>query len=182
MKYIFALCILTVCSVFAYRASSNSFNSGQQLASPPDSSYSGEGQLSYTIGDRSVNIKSELHTGGKTFIALYINQVIKKEGGMIRINLTNYNTKEVIKFLVADKGTTHILHYLPSFSDTGNQGEIMVKYENYYADDATVQITAIDDKHVAGKFSGTFISSKTKKTIQLTNGSFDVPYKDYQVK
>jgi hypothetical protein len=182
MKYIFALCILLVCSVFAYRASSNSFRSGTESVSTPDSTYSGDGQLSYTIGDRKVNIKSELHTGGKTFIALYINEVTKKQGGMIRINLTNYSTQELVKFLVADKGTTHILHYLPSFSESGNQGEFMLKYDNYYADDATVQITAMDDKHVAGTFSGNFISTRGKKTIQITNGSFDVPYKDDRLK
>jgi hypothetical protein len=177
MKYILALCSLTILSVFAFTATSNSFKSGPQTVDAQDSSYSGDGQLAYTMDSRKVNIKTYLQTGGKNFIALYINEVAKKDGGLVRVNLTNYLTQGVINFLVSDKGTTHILHYTPSFNQTVIQGEIMVKYENYYADDVTVQITAMDNKHVAGTFSGKFLSSK-KKTIQITDGSFDVPYTD----
>lgn len=97
---------------------------------------------------------------------------------MVRINLTNYLTWEVVNFLVADKGATHITHYSPTlFNRKENQGEFMLKYNNYYADDVTVQITDVDNKHVAGTFSGKF-TSNSKKTILITDGHFDVPYKD----
>ncbi len=178
MRYNIALCILTALSIFSYTATSNSFRSGSETLIPVDSSYSGDGQLSYIVEGRKVNIKSYLSANGRTSIALYINEVSKKDGGMVRVNLTNYLTQEVVNFLIADKGTTPVLHYKPSFTNrTTAQGEFMLKYDNYYADDATVQITAIDSKHVAGTFSGKFISDD-KKTIQITNGSFDVPFKD----
>jgi hypothetical protein len=180
MRYTIALCILTVLSIFSYTATSNSFRSGSETLIPVDSSYSGDAQLSYTVEGRKVNIKSYLNTNGKNFIALYINEVAKKDGSMVRVNLTNYLTQEVVNFLIADKGTTPIIHYRPSFTNKTVQGEFMLKYDNYYADDATVQITAIDNKHVAGTFSGKFISD-SKKTIQITNGSFDVPYKDSKI-
>ena len=178
MRYNIALCILTALSIFSYTATSNSFRSVSESPSKADSTYSDNGQLSYTVEGRKVNIKSYLNTNGKNFIALYINEVAKKDGSMVRVNLTNYLTQEVVNFLIADKGTTPIIHYMPSFTNkTTAQGEFMLKYDNYYADNATVQITVIDNKHVAGTFSGKFISD-SKKTIQITDGSFDVPYKD----
>jgi hypothetical protein len=178
MKYFLALCVLTILSVFTYTAASNSFRSRSAAGPTADSTYSGDAQLSYMIEGRKVNIKSYLHTGGKNSIALYINQVIKIEGGMVRINLTNYLTWEVVNFLVADKGATHITHYSPTlFNRKENQGEFMLKLVNYYADDVTVQITDVDNKHVAGTFSGKF-TSNSKKTILITDGHFDVPYKD----
>ena|ERR1700722_6545223 len=177
MKYILALCGLAILTVYSYTAASKSFRPEPESAYSPDSTYSGDAELSYSIESRKVNIKSILRTDGKNFIALYINEVAKKEGNMVRVNLTNYLTQEVINFLVADHGTTHIQHYTPSFTNrTSAQGEIMLKYENYYADDVIVQITGLDNKHVAGTFSGKFISDH-KKTVQITNGSFDVPYK-----
>ncbi len=182
MRYNIALCILAALSIFSYTATSNSFRSGPEILNPADSSYSGDAQLSYTVDGRKVNIKSYLSANGKTYIALFINEVAKKEGAMVRVNLTNYLTQEVVNFLIADKGTTAIIHYMPSFTNrTTAQGEFMLKYNNYYADNATVQITAIDTKHVVGTFSGKFISD-SKKTIQITNGSFDVPYKDNKIK
>jgi len=178
MKYSIALCVLTIMSVFTYTAASNSFRSGPAAGRIADSTYSGDAQLSYTVEGRKVNIKSYLQTGGKNLIALYINEVVKKEGGIVRINLTNYLTWEVVNFLVADKGTTHILHYSPTlFNRNENQGEFMLKLVNYYADDVTVQITEMDNKHVAGTFFGKFISN-SKKAIQISNGHFDVPYKE----
>ncbi len=178
MKYILALCILTVLSVITYKAASNSIRSRPESMYTPDSTYFGDAQLSYTIEGRKVNIKSYLQTKGKNFTALYINQVVKKDGAMVRVNLTNSLTSEVVNFLVPDKGTTHIQHYSPTlFNRAAPQGSFMLNIDNYYADDVTVQITAMDDKHVAGTFSGKFIS-RNKKTIQITNGSFDVPYKD----
>jgi hypothetical protein len=181
MKYMLALCALTTLSVYAYTGFSNVSGPKTISAYPPDSTYSGDGLLSYTVEGRKVNIKTTLHTDGKNFIALYINEVDKKDGAMVRVNLTNYLTQEVVNFFVADKGTTHILHYTPSFTN-GNtaQGEFMLKYNNYYAEDATVQITALDNAHVAGTFSGKFISH-SKKTIQIINGSFDVPYKSPKI-
>jgi hypothetical protein len=178
MKYILALCILTILSVITYKATSNSFRSRPESIYTPDSTYSGDAQLSYTIEGRKVNIKSYLQTKGKNSIALYINQVVKKDEAMVRVNLTNYLTKEVVNFLISDKGTTHILHYKPTLTNEAvPQGTFMLTYVNYYADDVTFQITAMDNKHVAGTFSGKFLSGN-KKTIQVTNGSFDVPYKD----
>lgn len=176
MKYTLALCVLTVLSVFSYTAASNSFRAGKDVLSTPDSSYSGDAQLAYTVEGRKFNIKSYLNTGGKTTLVIYLNEVAKKPGGMVRINLTNYLPVEVFNILVSDKGTTHI-HYKPGFTNGPTpQGIYMIGIVNYYANDATVQITTIDDKHVTGTFSGSFISDN-KKTIYITNGNFDLPFK-----
>ena len=141
-----------------------------------DSTYNGDASLSYTLNGRHFAIKDWLRTGGKSMVALYINDLKNDPAsGTVLVNLTNYLTQDVIKFKVNGSGSSAILHYTPSFNNTKLQGEYMYKYNNYYADNATVNITANDATHVAGTFSGTFVSDK-KGSITLTDGKFDIPY------
>ncbi len=170
------LYVLIILSALSFSSASNAYKPGPKSTNTSDSTYSGDAQLSYTLNGKKFNMKTYLQTGGKTTLVIYLNEVAKKPGGFVRINLTNYLPVDVFNILVADKGTTHILHYKPAFTHTSPEGTYMIGTNNYYADDVTVQITAIDDKHVVGTFSGNFISND-KKTIEITNGSFDLPYK-----
>ena len=45
---------------------------------------------------------------------------------------------------------------------------------NYYADNCTVEISIADEKHVVGKFSGTFVADDGSRIV-IKAGSFDIP-------
>ena len=142
-----------------------------------DSTYTGDAKLAYTVEGRKVNIKNLLHTEGKNWIALFMNEVSSNTTDhLIRINLTNELTREVFDFVVNDKGPTTFTHYQPSLSNfRGKTSSYMgLKYQNYYADDVTISITSSDATHVTGTFSGKFKGDKG--TVQITDGLFDVPF------
>ena len=172
--------ILASCKNHAAKNDSKDNNADASAGNGGDSSYAGDASLSYTIGDRQVAIKNYLVTGGKNWIALFLNKVVNKTAdGTVSINITNYLSKEVFNFIVANKGSTSILHYSPSLAETKNKGTYMSpKYVNYYADDVTVNITSINAKRVAGTFSGKFIDNDKKSVINITDGKFDVPFAD----
>ncbi len=143
-----------------------------------DSTYSGDARLTYSVDGRKVDIKDYLVTGGKNWIALFLNEVSENaETGLVTVNLTNYLTKEVFHFVVADKGSTTFTHFQPSLANfRGKTATYMSpKYQNYYGDDVTVVITGRDDRHVTGTFSGKF-KAKDGKIVQI-DGRFDTPYK-----
>lgn len=172
--------ILASCKNHAAKNDSKENNTDASAKNGGDSSYTGDASLSYTIGDRQVAIKNNLVTGGKNWIALFLNSVVNRTaGGLVKINITNYLSKEVFNFTVANKGTTSILHYSPSLAETKNKASYMSpKYVNYYADAVTVNITSINATRVAGTFSGKFIDNDKKSGINITDGKFDVPFTD----
>jgi hypothetical protein len=45
--------------------------------------------------------------------------------GFVHITLTNYTTQEVFPFVVADKGSSSVLHYRPSFNDKRSEADYM---------------------------------------------------------
>jgi hypothetical protein len=146
-------------------------------ASSTDGAYTGDGSLSYTVDGKTTSIKSILVKDGKNMIALFVNAVTNDPAtGTVKVEMTNSLTSEVFKFKVANKGATTIMHYSPSFNATKVEGEYMSpKYENYYADSAVATIDQLNDTHVAGTFSGKFINGDHNKSVELTNGSFDIP-------
>jgi hypothetical protein len=146
-------------------------------ASSGDGGFTGDGSLAYTVDGKTTSIKTTLVKNGANMVALFVNDVKNDPAtGIVKVEITNYLTYEVFKFKVANKGATSIMHYSPSFNDTKIEGEYMSpKYENFYADSATVTISQLTDARVAGTFSGKFINGNHNKSVELTNGSFDIP-------
>jgi hypothetical protein len=146
-----------------------------------DSTYSGDNMFSYTFNGRKVTIKDFMHNGdGKNYMALFLNHVIN-DGGMVSIEITNQMTSEVFKINVPNSGTTKVSHYKPSLSNFSDKkttmAEFMSHYKNYYGDDVTVTITAIDATHVAGTFSGKYLSGGNKQvSMEVTDGKFDLRF------
>jgi hypothetical protein len=143
----------------------------------PDSNYFGNAQVSYTIRGKKTTIKNILQTEGQNITALHLNVVsLFPNEGLVRVNFTNSLTHEVFDFVVADKGTTIIHHYKPSITmEVEKRAAYMSeKLVNYYADYCKIEITAADEKHVAGKFSGQFIADDGSR-IKIRNGRFDIP-------
>ena len=167
---IFSACILFACSS---NSSTSAGKGGTSNATSDNSgtSSNGNGSFSYTIDGNNVDVKS-----------LYINEVKSVSDGRIFIEVTNTSTSEVFKFSIANTGTSTVLHYSPSlsnFSDNkSNSAEYMSpKLRNYYGDSVTITITSIDATHVAGTFSGKYLSDDDKPVLlEITNGSFDLPF------
>jgi hypothetical protein len=145
-----------------------------------DSTYSGDNMFSYTFGGRKVAIRDIMHDGdGKNWMALYLNHVTN-DGGMVSIEITNQLTAEVFKITVPGSGTTKVSHYSPSLSNFADKkttmAEFMSHYKNYYGDDVTVTITRIDATHVAGTFSGKYLSDDKAVPVEVTDGKFDLQF------
>ncbi len=137
--------------------------------------------FSYTFNGRKVNIRDLMHNGdGKNYLALYLNHVTDN-AGMVSIEITNQLTAEVFNITVPNSGTTKVSHYSPSLSNFRDKkttmAEFMSHYKNYYGEDVTVTITAIDATHVAGTFSGKYLSSGDKPVaMEVTDGQFDLRF------
>jgi hypothetical protein len=165
---------LAACSGRGSAASAASGGSG-------DSTYSGDNLFSYTFNGRKVTIRDLMHDGdGKNWMALYLNHVTNN-AGMVSIEITNQLTAEVFNITVPGSGTTKISHYSPSLSNFADKkataAEFMSHYKNYYGDDVTVTITSIDATHVAGTFSGKYLSGDDKSVaMEVTDGQFDLRF------
>jgi hypothetical protein len=165
---------LAACSGRGSASSSSGGGSG-------DSTYSGDNMFSYTFNGRKVTIRDIMHDGdGKNWMALYLNHVTN-DGGMVSIEITNQLSKEVFNITVPNSGTTRVSHYTPSLSNFSdkktNMAEFMSHYKNYYGDDVTVTITSIDATHVAGTFSGKYLSDGDKPVpVEVTDGKFDLQF------
>ena len=109
--------------------------------------------------------------------SIYINEVSHNAAkGTVKIRVTIFPVGELFDFLVADKGTTNIEHYRPSFEEDKVEATYLSgKGRNYYGDQVSVTISALDAAHVAGTFSGTFAGEG--KSVTITDGSFDLPFK-----
>ena len=132
------------------------------------SAFSDEGSLSYTIDGTKVVVK-------RPASSIYLNEVSHNTAkASVKIRLTIFPSGELFNFLVADKGTTDIVHYMPSFGEHKVEA-VYLSHEghNFYGDHVSVTISTLDAAHVAGTFSGTFIAEG--KTVTIKDGSFDLP-------
>jgi hypothetical protein len=152
-------------------------NNASASASTGDGTFTGDGSLSYNVDGKATSIKTTLVKNGANMVALFVNEVKNDPAtGTVNVEITNYLTYEVFKFKVANKGATSIMHYSPSFNATKVEGSYMSpKYQNYYADSAVVTINQLTDTRVSGTFSGKFSNGDHNKSVELTNGSFDIP-------
>jgi hypothetical protein len=145
---------------------------------PTDSTYIGDARVTYIINGRRVSIRNTLQTDGATYKALHLNAVSQiPDKNLVRINFTNSLTNEVFDFIVAGKGTTTIIHYIPTISIQAEKKGVYMSDQlvNYNAENVKVKIHSNDGKRVSGKFSGKFISDKGS-VVYIRNGSFDLPY------
>jgi len=128
----------------------------------------GEGSLAYTIDGTRMVVK-------RPSSSIYINEVSHNvTKGTVKIKVTIFPAGELFNFLVADKGTTNIEHYTPSFEEHKVEA-IYMSHEghNYYGDHVSVSISALDAAHVTGTFLGTFAAEG--KSVTIKDGSFDLP-------
>lgn len=174
--------ILFSCSGNSSTVSGKGQNSKAASNSSGDSTYNGDNSFSYTIGGRQIAIKDVMHDGdGKNWMALFLNDVKNDAGaGMVKVNVTNEFTQEVFDFSFANSGSSTILHYSPSLSNFANKKSngatyMSPKSKSYYGDSVVVTITDINTTHVAGKFTGKFLSEDDKPVpLEITDGSFDL--------
>jgi hypothetical protein len=126
-----------------------------------------EGILNYTVDGRRVVVK-------RPASSFYLNEVSHNLAkGSVRIKVTIFPMGELFNFLVADKGTTEIVHYKPSFQEQKVEAVYLSpESHNYYGDHVSVTISAVDALHVTGTFSGTFTAEG--KTVTVKDGSFDL--------
>lgn len=180
---VFSTCLFMACSNKNSNTTTAAATTSSANADDTDGTFTGDNSLEYTINGKHVSIKDLLQKGSNNLIALYRNKVNNNSAtGMLRVNMTNEISSEVFNFNIANSGTTTILHYSPSLSNFSNKKNneadyMSPKYQNYYGDSVTVTITDINASHVAGKFSGRFLSGDNKPvTLEITDGSFNVMY------
>jgi len=126
------------------------------------------GTLTYTVDGTKTAVTPPAST-------IYINEVSHNTAkGTVKIKVTIFPMGELFDFVAADKGTTNIEHYKPSFEEEKvGATYLSAKGRNYYGDHASITISTIDAAHVAGTFSGTFAGDD--KSVTITDGSFDLP-------
>jgi hypothetical protein len=130
----------------------------------------GGGSLAFTVDGTKTVVNPPTTT-------LYLNEVSHDAAkGTVKVRITIFPAGELLDFHVADKGTTPVVHYTPSFTEDKVSATYMSHTgHNFYGDQVSVSISAADATHVAGTFSGTFTNEG--KTVTITDGSFDLPLK-----
>jgi hypothetical protein len=146
-------------------------NSAATPSAATPAANTGNGTLSYTVDGTKTVVSPPAST-------IFINEVSHNTAkGSVKIKVTIFPMGELFDFVVADKGTTNIEHYQPSFQEEKvGATYLSAKGRNYYGDHASVTISTIDAAHVAGTFSGTF-TGDDNKSVTITDGSFDLPFK-----
>jgi len=137
-------------------------------AATPSSGDDGNGSLAYTVDGKRTVVK-------RPSSSIYINEVSHDVAkGTVTIKVTIFPLGELFNFVVADKGTTNVVHYTPSFGEEKVKATYMSSQgRNYYGDHVLVTISELSTAHVAGTFSGTFAAEG--KSVTVTDGSFDLP-------
>jgi hypothetical protein len=147
-----------------------------------------------TTGDASFTYKID----GKVFSGNatdnYFNCTFKHPGNVVHFILTDLdpNLKKVqpqFSFSVADNGTTVVrkddmdrlssgnnVKYFANFSIPGGGTGEVPRYEFNEASMVTVTITSNTSSRLKGTFSGSLLNPDTEKIVQLTDGSFDIPF------
>ncbi len=127
----------------------------------------GEGSLAYTIDGTKVVVK-------RPASSIYLNEVSHNpDKASVRIKVTIFPSGELFNFLVADKGTTDIINYKPTFGEHKVEAVYLSPSgHNFYGDHVSVSIRSLDAVHVTGTFSGTFAAEG--KTVTIKDGIFDL--------
>lgn len=161
MKHLLLLPALASVVLFLASCANNS-------SATPSYGNDGNGSLAYTVDGTRTVVKPPSST-------IYINEVSHNTAkGTVKIKVTIFPVGELFDFVVADKGTTDVVHYTPSFEEAKVEATYMSHAgRNYYGDHVSVTISAVDAAHVAGTFSGTFAGEG--KSVTITDGSFDLP-------
>jgi hypothetical protein len=140
----------------------------------------------------SYKIDGKVFSGNRT--DNYFNCTVKHPDNVVHFILTDLDpsVKKVqpqFSFSVADNRTTVIrkddmdrlssgnnVKYFASFSiPGGGTGEVPL-YEFNDASTVTVTITSNTSSRLKGTFSGNLLNPDTQKVVQLTDGSFDLPF------
>ena len=168
---LFSTCILFACSSNSSTSAGKGGSSNATFNNSGGGSSNGNGSFSYTID------------GNKTYVkSLYRNEVKNIDDRRLKIKITNSSTSEVFDFSIPNSGTTTILHFSPSLSNyvnkkTNEATYMSPKYKNFYGDSVIITVTSIDATHVAGSFSGKYLSDDDKPLpLEITAGSFDLPF------
>ena len=124
----------------------------------------------------------------------YFNCTIKHPDNVVHFILTDLDPslKKVqpqFSFSVADNGTTVVrkddmdrlssgnnVKYFANFSIPGGGTGEVPRYEFNDASTVTVTITSNTSSRLKGTFSGNLLNPDTEKVVQLTDGSFDLPF------
>ncbi len=177
---IFSACIFAGCLLFA--CASNGSNAPRHQDS------------SSTTANSSVSNSAGFYCkiDGKEFSATgsddYSNVAFKSAPGVINFILVKMdkNQKGIpaqFQFFVADHGTTTMHH-----SNSTDNGSFSAKYSPDNDPDAfgfsevTVAITSSGASGIKGTFSGILDDYHNHKTIQVTDGSFNLPWSKFSPK
>lgn len=189
MKQLFIITIislsLAICSCGGNNASKESKTNDTASSNAVTSSSTRDAIFSYKIDGK-------VFSGNRT--DNYFNCIVKHPDNVVHFILTDLDPsiKKVqpqFSFSVADNGTTVVkkddmdrlssgnnVKYFASFSiPGGGTGEIPL-YDFNDASTVTVTITSNTSSRLKGTFSGNLFNPDTQKIVQLTDGSFDLPY------
>ena len=186
MKY-----LKLITSIFLSAILFVAFSGQSALIAGKVNSSSVSGSPTASVGDGSFSYKIE----GKVFSGnsadKHFNRAFKHPGNVVHFILTNLDptlktAQPQFSFSIAGNGTTVIgkddmerfssgnnVKYFADFSIPGGGIGEIPNYEFYSS--ITVIITA-NSSHLTGTFSGTLLNPNTKKVVQLTDGSFDLPF------
>jgi hypothetical protein len=173
MKHLLLLSALAAASLFGSSCANNGSaatgSSGNTATAP--SGNGSDGSLAYTVDGKRTVVTPPSTT-------IYRNEVSHDAAkGSVKIEVTIFPVGELFKFTVADKGTTDVVNFKPSFGEEKVAATYMSgQGHNYYADHVSITISTVDAAHIAGTFSGTFAAEG--KTVTVTDGSFDLPVHD----
>ena len=190
MKQLF---IITIISLSLAICSCGGNNPGKE-SNTNDATASSDAATSSSTRDASFSYKID----GKLFLGNgtdnYFNIANKHPDNVVRFILTNLDpalktVQPQFSFSVADNGTTVVrkddmdrlssgnnVKYFASFSIPGGGTGEVPRYEFNDASTVTVTIRSKTSSRLKGTFSGNLLNPDTQKVVQLTDGSFDLPF------
>jgi hypothetical protein len=168
MKHLLLLPALAAIVLSLPSCTNNTSAATSSTSATPPTGDNANGTLTYTVDGTKTVVTPPAST-------IYINEVSHDAAkATVKIKVTIFPAGELFDFVVADKGTTNIEHYKPSFGEEKVGATYLSgKGRNYYGDHASVTISTLDATPVAGTFSGTFAGDD--KSVTITDGSFDLP-------
>ena len=190
MKQLFIVLIISLSLAICSCGSNNAAKEGDTniaavSSDAANSSSTSDAAFSYKIEGRSFSGKRTDN---------YFNCAIKHADNVVHFILTDLDPspKKVqpqFSFSVADNGTTVVrkddmdrlssgnnVKYFTSFSIPGGGTGDIPLYEFNDASTVTVTITSNTSSRLKGTFSGSLLNPDTEKVVQLTDGSFDLPF------
>ena len=193
LKIMKQLFIITIISLSLAICSCGGNNPGKE-SNTNDATASSDAATSSSTRDASFSYKID----GKLFLGNgtdnYFNIANKHPDNVVHFILTNLDpalktVQPQFSFSVADNGTTVVrkddmdrlssgnnVKYFASFSIPGGGTGEVPRYEFNDASTVTVTITSNTSSRLKGTFSGNLLNPDTQKVVQLTDGSFDIPF------